>query len=59
MSATAGARARAFVVGWTLALTAGCGTPGGFRDLDSIDSLKAAFAADEGHVRLVLLLSPT
>jgi hypothetical protein len=33
--------------------------PGGWKDLDSIDSLKAAFNADQGHARLVLLLSPT
>lgn len=29
------------------------------RDLDSIDTLREAFNQDPGHVRVVLLLSPT
>lgn len=42
-----------------LTLGACASSSGGWRELDSVDALKAAFNADGGHVRLVLLLSPT
>lgn len=36
-----------------------CAPPTNWVDLDSIDELKDAFNRDQGHVRLVLILSPT
>lgn len=42
-----------------MALVLGFCAPSGWRELDSVEALKAAFDADQGHVRIVLLLSPT
>lgn len=41
----------------TLAL--GLCAPSGWRELDSVEALETRFNADQGHVRIVLLLSPT
>jgi hypothetical protein len=51
--------ARAAFVGLMAALTLGSCSSGGWRDLDSIDALREVFASDQGHARIVLLLSPT
>ena len=34
-------------------------TPTNWTDLHSVEELKAAFNADRGHARIVLILSPT
>jgi hypothetical protein len=42
-----------------VALSAAVSARATLRDLGSLDDLKAAFNRDAGHVRLVLLVSPT
>ena len=62
--------ARVLVVAMLAVALAGCGgsdggaptggsAAGGLVELDSVDTLKAAFAEGEGKARLLLLLSPT
>ena len=55
------------VVAFSALLVAGCSgsgstnsaEPGKVTELESVGTLKAAFDADEGKARLLLLLSPT